>query len=181
MLRCSSNFIKLKSQWNYFEDEQSIIRCKGRIINSTLPYKTKYPILLSKEHELTTLIVRDCHNKVHHRGIKQTLTELRAEYWIVKSRSFVKKVIHNCVTCKRIHGRPYSYPDTPVLPAERLLEGRPFLAVGVDLCGPLIIKDIYSKNDHGDEESVNKCYIVLFTCASTRGVVIDVVRSESYF
>ena len=162
---------------NYFEDEQSIIRCKGRIVNSALPYKTKYPILLSKEHELTALIVRDCHNKVHHRGIKQTLTELRREYWILKGRSFVKKIIHGCITCKRIHGRPYSYPNISMLPTERLLDDRPFQAVGVDLCGPLFIKNIYKDIDN-EGESINKCHIVLFTCASTRGVVLDLVRDK---
>ena len=54
-----------------------------------------------------------------HRGEKQTLTELRGEYWIVKSKSFIKKLIRSCVVCKRIHGRPYSYPAAPELPAER--------------------------------------------------------------
>ena len=112
-----------------------------------------------------------------HCGIKQTLTELRGEYWIVRGRSFVKKLISSCVTCKKIHGRPYPYPATPELPAERLLEGRPFMAIGVDHCGPIFIKGIY-RNEQ-DEDELKKCSIVLYTCAATRGVVLEVVRNTS--
>ena len=89
----------------------------------------------------------------------------------------VKKLIRSCLVCKRIHGRPYTYPDIPDLPADRLREGRPFIAVGADHCGPLFIKDIYDKMY--DEEKINKCYVVLYTCASTRGVVLEVVRDAS--
>ena len=101
----------------------------------------------------------DCHKRVMHRGEKQTLTELRAEYWIVRGKSFVKMIIRSCVVCKRIHGRPYTYPYIPELPNERVRDGRPFLCVGLDHCGPLYIKDLYeSEND--EEVKTNKCYIV---------------------
>ena len=55
--------------------------------------------------------------------------ELRAEYWIVKSKGFIKRLIRSCVICKRLHGRPYSYHATPELPAERLVDGLPFMAI----------------------------------------------------
>ena len=51
------------------------------------------------------------------------------------------------------------------------------MAIGVDHCGPIFIKDIY-RNEQ-DEDELNKCYIVLYTCAATRGVVLEVVRNTS--
>ena len=94
------------------------------------------------------------------------LTELRAEYWIVRGRNFVKKLIRSCNICKRFHGRPYTYSEIPDLPVESVFVVRPFLAVGVDHCGLLYIKDIY---ENSDEEHMNKCYIVLYTCAAFSG------------
>ena len=176
-LRNDANFKNLKLQLNFYEDADAIIRSKGRVGSYKLPYDTKYPIMLSRNHKLSELIIRECHKKVMHRGIKQTLTELRGKYWIIRGRSFVKKLISSCVTFKRIHGRPYPYPATPELPAERLFEGRPFMAIGVDHCRPIFIKGIY-RNEQ-DEDELNKCSIVLYTCAATRGVVLEVVRNTS--
>ena len=82
-LRNDANFKNLKLQLNLYEDADAIIRSKGRVGSSKLPYDTKYPIMLSRNHKLSELIIWECHKKVMHRGIKQTLTELRGEYWIV--------------------------------------------------------------------------------------------------
>ena len=94
VLRSESNFRNLEMKLNLFEDSKSIIRSKGRVANADLPYNTKYPIMISRNHKLADLIVWDSHNTVMHRGEKQTLTELRAEYWIVKSKGFIKRFVH---------------------------------------------------------------------------------------
>ena len=154
MLKAARNFKQWTNQWNLFEDESCILRCRGRIANAELPYETKYPIIISKDHRLAELIVWDCHYKTMHRGTRQTLTELRANYWIVRGRSYVRKIIRSCTICKRIHGRSYTYPHTPDLPIERVKGEKPFLFIGTDHCGPLFIKDVYAKED---EDMVNKC------------------------
>lgn len=156
-------------------DESGIIKSRGRIENSSL---SKHPKMLCREDRLTLLIVKDCHDKVKHRGVKQTLAELRSEYWINRAKSFVKKILRSCVTCKRIHGRAYSYPPIPSLPPSRLVEERPFKAVGIDHCGPLFVKAIYEDESEEITEQ-KKSYITLYTCASTRGIVLDVVRDTS--
>ena len=51
------------------------------------------------------------------------------------------------------------------------------MAIGVDHCGPVFIKNIYRSEQ--DEDELNKCYIVLYTCAAMRGVVLEVVRDTS--
>ena len=66
---------------------------------------------------MTALIVKNVHARVLHDGVKETLTELRSRYWIVKGRCFVKMIIHRCVLCRRFEGMSYRAPPPPPLPA----------------------------------------------------------------
>ena len=63
-----------------YKDESGVLRCSGRIHNSLLPYSTKCPVLLPKKHYFTRLIILDCHEKVFHNKVNETLTQLRSEY-----------------------------------------------------------------------------------------------------
>ena len=100
------NFGQLKGQLNLFVDEHNLIRLKGRFNNSDLHLSTKYPILIPGKHELTTLIIKQCHHAVLHNGLKQTLAQVRTKYWIIRGRQIVKSVISKCTTCKRHQGTP---------------------------------------------------------------------------
>ena len=87
------SFTSWKRQFNLFEDDQGFWRCGGRLANATIPYNTKYPLLLPREHHYTTLIIQDAHIKVGHDGVKET-------FWIIKGRSLVRSIIHQCVLCR---------------------------------------------------------------------------------
>ena len=84
-----------KKQFGLHVDENGLLRCKGRLGNADLPVPTRHPVLLCKKHPLTSLIVREAHERVMHNGVKETLTEICTKYWIVKGRQFVKRMIHN--------------------------------------------------------------------------------------
>ena len=140
---------------------------------ANIPDHVKAPIMLSKEHHLTVLIVWYCHSKVMHRGVKQTLNEIRTNYWITRGRSFVKKVLSPCTLCKRLNGRPYVYPAHSDLPNLRYDDRYPFASTGVDYLGPLYVLPVYGS----DNEKLYKAYIVLYTCASTRAIILEVVNS----
>ena len=60
------SFRSLKSQLNLFRDEDSLWHCDGRLANTELPYSTKYPLLLPRNHSLTPLIINDAHRRVLH-------------------------------------------------------------------------------------------------------------------
>ena len=85
-----------QKQFELFHDKNGLWRCGGRIQNAAVSYSTKHPVLLPKGHHLTLLFVRKAHERVLHNGVKETLTELRSKFWIVKGRSFVKHVLHQC-------------------------------------------------------------------------------------
>lgn len=64
--------------------EDRAMKCKGRLAESDLNVDAKYRIILPREGKLTELVILDCHNKVHHSGVRATLAEVRARYWIPK-------------------------------------------------------------------------------------------------
>ena len=156
-------FSTWKQQFNLVLDENRIWRCKGRLANANITDSAKYPILLDSSHHLTYLIVQRCHERVFHNGTKETLTELRGRFWIVKGRQVVRRILRRCVLCKRFEDKPYDEPPPPPLPVFRVQEAPPFAVTGVDYAGPLYLKDS------------NKVWICLFTCCVIRAVHLEVV------
>ena len=172
-LREYERYDELMNKLKLYEDDDNIIRSQGRLKYADLPYKD--PIMLHRDHKLATLIVENCHRIVLHRE-KQTLTELRARYWIVRGKSFVRKTLHSCIICKKLNGRPYKYPDQPALPRERVDDEFPFKSCGVDHIGPVYVKDVYDVNE---EDNINRAHAVLYTCATSRGIILDLVKDTS--
>ena len=67
-----------------------------------LPYNTRHPILLPKNHPVTRLRVIDAHEKLGHgSGVEHVLTELRSRFWIVKGRQVVRNIVNACAECRR--------------------------------------------------------------------------------
>ena len=64
---------------------------------------------------IRALIVKSCHEKVLHGGMKDTLTKLRSRFWIVQGSKVVKKLLFHCVICRRFDSRPFQ-PPPPSLP-----------------------------------------------------------------
>ena len=136
--------------------------------NSDLPLSAQTPILLDKNHPLTSLIVMDAHRRVMHNGVKEILTELRSSYWLVRRRQFVRKVIHCCLMCRKLEGRPFQSVPSPPLAEYRVRQSRPFCYTGVDFAGPLYVKQsVISKR--------GKVWLCLYTCFVTRAVHLDLV------
>lgn len=151
---------------NLFIDEEGLIRCKGRINKCKLSYFSKNPILLHQHNHFTQLIVHKTHEEIHHMGVAQTLNTIRKVFWIPKGRRTVKSLIGSCITCRRIHARPFKTPDPPDLPEERVTLNRPFETTGIDYTGAV--------NVHFKDTNF-KVYIVLYTCVSSRAISLDVV------
>ena len=171
-------FDQVKISLALYTDEKGILRCGGRLKNAPIRRDARFPIFLPKSSHFTHLAINDCHLKVLHSGVKDTLTQLRSKFWVPKGRQAVRDAIRKCPRCKRIEGRSYSVPPTPPLPEFRLSDEFAFTRVGVDFAGPVYVKDVYSK-----KVEMNKAYIALFTCATTRAVHLELVpnlRAESF-
>ena len=149
-----------------------IWRCGGRLTNADLPYSTTHPVLLPRDHPLTALIVRNAHEHVQHNGVKETLTELRTKYRIVRGRSLVRSIVYRCTLCRRFEGPPCHAPPPPPLAMFRVKEAPAFTYTGVDFAGPLYLRP--TNYDQG-----SKVWICLYTCCVTRAVHLDIVPDLS--
>ncbi|CAB4022910.1 RNA-directed DNA polymerase from mobile element jockey, partial [Paramuricea clavata] len=164
-------------QFGLFIDEQELLRCEGRIDKANIPRESKNPMLLPAKHPIIDLIVRDVHHRVKHNGIRDTLTTTRERFWILRGREVVKRILKKCVVCRKAEGTPYGVPPPPHLPPCRVADDPPFTNVGLDFAGPLLVRP--DKEAQSSIESLLKVYVLLFTCASTRGVHLELTPSLS--
>ena len=111
-LERSPKFRLWKKQFHMYKSSDGLWRSKGRLGHSQLPAAIVDPIFLDKSHSLTDLIMKDCHRRVMHSGVKSTLTELRSRYWLVQARQLIKKLIHRCTICRKAEGRWTSFSTT---------------------------------------------------------------------
>lgn len=81
-LEIEKSFENLKLQFGLFRDQDSILRCKWRLGKAPLSVAARYPALVPRQHHVTRLIVESCHRKINHGGVKETLVEVRTNFWI---------------------------------------------------------------------------------------------------
>nr|XP_033338067.1 uncharacterized protein LOC117226949 [Megalopta genalis] len=154
---------------NPFIDHQGLLRVGGRLVNSTLSYNQRHPILLPKSHHVTELIIRQAHLENHHAGITTTLYAVRQAYWPIDGRNATRKIVRRCVKCFRMDP-PATACSMGNLPAARVTEHRPFSNCGVDYCGPFYIKERRHRN-----RTRLKVFVAVFICFSTKAVHLEVV------
>lgn len=163
----------LVRQFNLYLDEKGLIRCRGRIQNSSLNQEVKTPMLLPSRHHVVELIIRDTHDRMLHSGVNTTLTTIRERFWIIRGRQTVKRILRRCVPCRRIEGNHFPIPQQPELPKERVSDDPPFTHTGVDFAGPLYTSEKVENTEDA------KVYVCLFTCASTRAVHLELTKRLS--
>ena len=161
------------SNLNLVLNQDGLLSCKGRIARADfISNSVKQPILLSKSHHFTRLLVQEAHLRCKHLGVGTTLTCLREQgFWIPRGRQVVKTVLGDCIICKKQNIRAFAYPRITNLPKERISLIKPFKDTGIDYTGHLHVS--------GEDGSMTKMYIILYTCLSLRCVHLDLVPDMS--
>ncbi|XP_041969837.1 uncharacterized protein LOC121726512 [Aricia agestis] len=159
-------------------DRDKILRVGGRLTNSnSFSYTKKHPILLGSNHSFTKLLFRYEHVKLLHAGPQALLFNIRDNWWPIGGRNLARKVVHECIICKRLRGKTLT-PQMGNLPTERISPTYPFSKYGVDYAGP-----IFMLNHKGRGARKVKCYICLFVCFVTRAIHLELVTdltSDAY-
>ena len=101
--------------------------------------------------------------------MRETLNQIRTNFWFTKPRNYIRRIIKKCIICNRQEGNPFQYPAPPDLLSYRLRDKFAFTYSVVDYGDPLYVPNIFGKLQ------TLKCWIVLFTCASIRCVYLDLV------
>ena len=152
-------------------EKDGIIRVGGRLTQSPLSYDENHPMLLPADHVISKLVVKDSHNRVSHAGRERTLCEVRRRFWIVGGRNLVKKIVKDCVTCRKLRQYPYTTLMADLPPDRLKLFSPPSTATGVDLFGPFHLK--YGRN------KIIKSWGAVFTCATVRAIHLEIVQDLS--
>ena len=147
--------------------EDGVIRVGGRIKRASIPRELAHPVILPHDHHVTSLIIRQHHERTGHSGRSATLNDLRASvFWIVGA---VSSIVRKCVTCHKLKGS-FCGQKMADLPQDRLEPAPPFTNVGVDFFGPYYIKE---------GRKILKRWGALFTCLTSRAIHIEIAHSLS--
>ncbi|GFV45767.1 integrase catalytic domain-containing protein [Trichonephila clavipes] len=124
---------------NVFLDESNIIRVGGRLANSNLNEKAKFPMILPSRNVLTDIILSHYHKKYLHAETHSLLYLVRQKFWPLNGRNNCRRIIHECVNCFK--NKPITMNQIMAnLPRDRVTPNYPFNVTGVDFAGPFFIK-----------------------------------------
>ncbi|XP_062541898.1 uncharacterized protein LOC134209893 [Armigeres subalbatus] len=90
-----------------FLDDDGVLRMRGRTSGCAfISEEAKNPIILPRDHHVTTLIIAHYHAKYHHLNQETVVNELRQKYVISRIRVCCAKVRRNCQRCKNHRAKP---------------------------------------------------------------------------
>lgn len=147
-------------------DKDGLLRVKTLIFRSKDSDDFRLPIILPGDHYVTQKLIEWKHRELNHAGVQILMNNLREKYWILRSRKSIRKVTLRCSRCRRFIANSIQ-PESPPLPEDRIRDAAPFEVTGVDLAGPLYLRD------------KQKCWIVLYTCAVYRAIHLELLTSLS--
>ena len=150
-------------QLNVFS-EDGLLRVKSKF-KRWRESTTKFPILLHKDSRLTDLIIKDLHEKTFHGGIYSILSEFRKFYYVPHCFSVVKRVLKECVRCRKVNNRRIklnqnAYRDFRISPPNI-----PYRSIFIDYIGPYFIKVNNLKV---------KVYLLCITCMWSRAINLKI-------
>jgi hypothetical protein len=156
-----------------FADDHGAIRVGGRLRRSSLPYLQNHPLVFSRDHPITELLIEHYHRISAHQGRSVTLGLITdGGFHILIANQIVRQVIRRCFNCRRFRGQLCSQVMSD-LPADRLAQSPPFESAGCDVFGPYVIQG--SKGTRASVE--RKVWVLLITCLVSRAVHCEILES----
>ncbi|UYV82214.1 hypothetical protein LAZ67_21001350 [Cordylochernes scorpioides] len=137
---------------------------ESKLLHGQVPEEFKTPIILPGDHPFVEQLIWEVHLKNGHVGVQFILSKLREKFWIIRGRKTIRKIISKCIACKRLKEKSLQRPMA-ALPENRIGLGKPFQITGVDLLGPLHLKE------------GGKVWVAAFTCAVYRAIHLELVKS----
>lgn len=151
------------------DDNTGLLLCGGRV-QPWSEDRTAVP-LVPFQSWLGTLLAREAHDS-NHEGVAATLLRTRRKAWVVQGRRIVKRVINECLTCKKQRAKLCRQVMSD-LPQERTNRANPFEYTTLDLFGPFEVRDTVKKRVK------KKVWGVVYCCMASRAVHADLVDDQS--
>jgi len=156
-----------------FIDNFGILRVGGRISRARLPFSSKHPVLLPRNHPLSTVILKHHHSRVGHQGRLLTHGAIRESgFHILEGRQMIRKFISECVLCQKLRG-PRMIQRMADLPEQRLDQVPAFTHIGLDVFGAYYVYDGLRTRY---KNSQIKVWVVIFCCMVSRAVHCEMIH-----
>ncbi|XP_055623242.1 uncharacterized protein LOC129766680 [Toxorhynchites rutilus septentrionalis] len=152
-------------------DEFGILRMRSRI--GLCMYTTgdaKNPIILPRDHHITTLIINHYHALYHHQNHEIVINQVRQKYHVPRIRVCYAKVRRACQKCKNDTAIPHPLIMADLPLARLSAYSRPFTHTGVDYFGPM---------DITVGRRTEKRWGMLATCLTVRAIQFEIVYTLS--
>ena len=105
-----------------------------------------------------------------HMGRESILAKLREKFWSLGGNNLVRKIVKDCLQCRKYHGKPLSQVIGKLL-LERVTGDKPdFNSTGFDCFGPF---DAERGRKH------EKRYGLIFICLASKAIHLEVLYSLS--
>ena len=157
--------------------EFEVLRLGGRTKYAAhLREEVKCPLLLDPRDPFVGTIARFYHERVlkHGGGVKCLLCEINRSFWVIGSLTNLKRIITDCVECRKANPRPKFTIMAP-LPDERIPgdEISPaFSNVAIDAAGPWL-------TTHGRGRAQQKRWLLVIRCALSGAVHLEMLYALS--
>ncbi|XP_053686390.1 uncharacterized protein LOC128735933 [Sabethes cyaneus] len=152
--------------------DDGLLRVGGRLRHSSLPFTAKHQWILPRSNRIVEMIVVCYHRENMHIGPTALLASIRRQFWIIQSRSMIRKVTRSCVHCFKF-SPVVSEQLMGDLPPSRCKRAPTFQKVGVDFAGPFLLRQT------GRKAAPVKGYISIFVCLVTKGIHLEPVENLS--
>ena len=127
--------------------------------------------ILTYNDPLSYIWMKTTHEE-DHSGVSRTVAKSRRKYWVVRGRKLANKIKRSCYEC-RILDKKLAMQQMAPLPDSRLSMSPPFDVTSLDLFGPMEIRDTVK------QRVSKKVWGVIFNCASTRAMYLDLTEDYS--
>ena len=154
-----------------FLDEKGILRTKTRLQSlKFVSYDQAFPIILTGTCYLARTILEDYHRKYHHTvSFNSMMATLFKKYHFIHLTSALKKIIKNCLRCRRNAAKKV---PTLMAPLKKNIEQtRPFYETGIDFAGPFSVKV-------GRGKIRKQMYVLVLTCMNTRCTHFEICEDQ---
>ena len=159
----------LITQLNVYVDELGLLRVKSKF-RKWLGKDNQFPILLPRNSTLTELIVLDAHSILSHSGAYSVLSELRNYYYISRPFSTIKKILKQCVHCKRFNNGTFRLNQNSYREFRSDPPSVPFSNVFIDHIGPFTVKV---------DNKPQKVWLLCIACTWTRAINLKICKDLS--
>ena len=163
---CAKNKVPfLVNKLNLTLSKNGLLQVKAKFRENDLPLG--FPILLSENSRLTKLIIENVHDDIGHGGIYHVLNFLQQRYFFEKRYSVVKKILLDCVECKRQNARTIKLNQNAYKPFRCSPSSVPFKDIFLDYMS----FPVYSDENPNEKKKV---HVLIFTCLWSRAINLKV-------